>query len=161
MSLKPWLCFTFSKIIIKLIIYINLQGTGTDPSRARATTRRISCASPSTTRIKMGSSLWWKSRSRKINFSTLYRVSHLVIVDLGLVDFDLSVPPFCLAAKPLQSNSRQPWQSREDSGTMKIQVDQTKSTTRWDALHFVKHKWDRPTERFSHSVAMFCYFFLH
>ena len=39
-----------------------------------------------------------------------HRVSHLVI-DLGLVDLDLSVPPFCPAARPLLPNSHQLRQS--------------------------------------------------
>ena len=36
-----------------------------------------------------------------------YRVSHLVI-DVGLVDFDFSVPPFCPAAKPLLPSAQFP-----------------------------------------------------
>ena len=43
-----------------------------------------------------------------------YRVSHLVI-DLSLVDFDLSVPPFCPAAVPLLPNSHHPRQILADS----------------------------------------------
>ena len=64
----------------------------------------------------------------------LYRVSHLLVIDLGLVDFDLSVPPFCPAAKPLLPNSHQPRQSWADSGTIKIQVNINKSTTRCPVL---------------------------
>ena len=36
-----------------------------------------------------------------------YRVIHM-LVDLGLVDFDLGVPPSCPAAQPLLLNSHQP-----------------------------------------------------
>ena len=54
----------------------------------------------------------------------LYRVSHL-LVDLGWVDLDFSVPPSCIAAQPLLPNSHQPRQNRADSGTLKIQVNPT------------------------------------
>ena len=63
-----------------------------------------------------------------------YRVSHLVIA-LGLVDFDLSVPPFCPAANTLLPNSHQPRQSWADSGTIQFEVNQIKSTTRCDTLY--------------------------
>ena len=53
----------------------------------------------------------------------MYRVSHLVI-DLGWVDFDMSFPPFCSAAKPLLPNSHQPRQNWADSGTITIEVNQ-------------------------------------
>ena len=69
---------------------------------------------------------------RKQRTNQLYRVSHLVI-DMGLVDFDLSVPPFCPHAKPLLPNFHQSRQSWADSGTIKLD-NQTKSTTRWDTL---------------------------
>ena len=52
-----------------------------------------------------------------------------LFIDLGLVDFDLSVQP-----KPLLPNSHQLRQSWADSGTIKIKVNQTKSTTRLEAL---------------------------
>ena len=55
------------------------------------------------------------------------RLSHLDI-DLGLVDFDLSVQP-----KPLLPNSHQLRQSWADSGTIKIHVNQTKSMTLYRA----------------------------
>ena len=63
----------------------------------------------------------------------MYRVSHL-LMDLGLVDFDLGVPPSCPAAQPLLPNSHQPKQIRADSGTLKILVNPTQSTSRWDTL---------------------------
>ena len=56
--------------------------------------------------------------------------------DLVVVDFDLSVPPFCPAAKPLLPNYHQPRQSWASNGTIKFQVNQTKSTTRWDYLYY-------------------------
>ena len=61
------------------------------------------------------------------------RVSQL-FVGLGWVDFDLGVPPSCPAAQPLLPNSHQPNQNRADGGTLKIQVDPTQSTSRWDTL---------------------------
>ena len=63
----------------------------------------------------------------------VYRVSHLVI-DLGLVDFDLGVPPFCPAAKPLLPNShypRQSWaveQSKSKSTKLSLGPDGTPCT---------------------------------
>ena len=55
---------------------------------------------------------------------------------LGLVDFDLGVPPSCpaaqLAAQPLLPYSHQ---TRQNSGTLKIQVNPTQSTSRWDTLY--------------------------
>ena len=36
------------------------------------------------------------------DYQILYRESHYhLVIDLGLVDFDMSVPPFCPAAEPL------------------------------------------------------------
>ena len=59
----------------------------------------------------------------------VYRVPHL-LVDLGWVDFDLGVPPSCPLAQPLLPNSNQPRQNWADSGTLKIQVNPTQSTSR-------------------------------
>ena len=53
-----------------------------------------------------------------------YRVVHL-FVDLGWVDFELSVPPSCPSAQPLLPNSHQAIQNWADSGTLKIQVSLT------------------------------------
>ena len=53
-------------------------------------------------------------------FDALYRVCHLVI-DLGLVDFDMNVLQYCPSVKPLLRNSHQPMQSWADS------VEQSKS----------------------------------
>ena len=59
----------------------------------------------------------------------VYRVIHLV-VDLGLVEFDLGVPPSCPSAQPLLPNSHQPKQNWADSVTLKIQVNPFQSTSR-------------------------------
>ena len=53
-----------------------------------------------------------------------YRVN-LVVVDLGWVDFDLDVPPFCLAAQPILPNSHLPKQNWAENGTLKIKVNLT------------------------------------
>ena len=58
-----------------------------------------------------------------------------MIVDLGWVDFDLCVSPSCPVAQLLLPNSHQPTQSWAHSGTLKIQVNLTHSTFRWDALY--------------------------
>ena len=68
--------------------------------------------------------------------TTLYRSSH-VLVDLGWVDFDFSVPPSCLVAQPLLPNSHQPKHSQADSGTLEIQVNKTQSQLTWHTLYFV------------------------
>ena len=54
----------------------------------------------------------------------MYRVIHL-LVDLGWVDFDLGVPPYCPAAQLLLPNSHQPKQNWSDGGTTKIKVNPT------------------------------------
>ena len=59
-----------------------------------------------------------------------YRVSHLV-GDLGWVDFDFSVPPYFTLVQPLLLNSHQPKQSRADSGTLEIQVNQSFARIGW------------------------------
>ena len=48
-----------------------------------------------------------------------YRVAHLV-ADLGWVDFDFSVQPYCTLFQPLLPNL--PKQNWADNGTLKIQV---------------------------------------
>ena len=50
-------------------------------------------------------------------FYLQYRVAHLV-GDLGLVDFDFSVPPFCPLLQHLFPNSHQAKGKRADSGTL-------------------------------------------
>ena len=46
-----------------------------------------------------------------------YRVGLVVVVvDLGWVEFDLDVPPFCLAAQPIQPHSHLPKQNFTDGG---------------------------------------------
>ena len=64
----------------------------------------------------------------------IYSVSHMV-VDLGWVDIDLGVPPSCPASQPLLPNSQEPKQTLADSGSLKIQVNPTQSTSRWDTLY--------------------------
>ena len=63
-----------------------------------------------------------------------YRVSH-VLLDLGWVDFYFRVPPSCPTVQPLLPNSHQPRQNQADSGTLKIQVNQTQSTGTWVDLY--------------------------
>ena len=63
----------------------------------------------------------------------IYRASH-VLVDLGWVEFDFRVPPSCPVYQPPLPNSHQPTQNRADSGTLKIHVKPTQSTSTWDAL---------------------------
>ena len=59
-----------------------------------------------------------------------------MLVDLGLVDFDLNVPQSCLATYPLPPFLHYPSYSGADSGgTLKIQGNQTQSRSRWDTLH--------------------------
>ena len=65
-----------------------------------------------------------------------YRMSHL-LVNLGLLDFDLGVPQSCPAAQPLLPNSHQPRQNRADSAALKIQINPTQSTSRCDTLYTV------------------------
>ena len=65
---------------------------------------------------------------RLMSNAFVYRVSHL-LVDLGLVDFDLGVPPSYPAAQPFLPNSHQPRQNGADSGTLKIQVNPTSPRT--------------------------------
>ena len=64
----------------------------------------------------------------------IYWVSYL-LVDLGWVDFDLGVSPSSPAAQTLLQNSHQPMQNRADSGTLKVEVNPTPSTSRWDTLY--------------------------
>ena len=56
-------------------------------------------------------------------------------MDLGWVDFDLGVPPSCLAAQSLLPNFQQPKQNWADSRMLKIQVYPTQSTSRWGILY--------------------------
>ena len=58
-------------------------------------------------------------------------MSHQV-VDLGLVEFDLSVPPSCTAAQPLLPSSHWPRHNWADNGTFKLQFNPTQSMTRWE-----------------------------
>ena len=71
-----------------------------------------------------------KRIERCAKFHGLYRASH-ALVDLGWVEFDFGVPP---AAQPLLPESHQPRQNQADSGTLKIQVNKTQSTSTWDTL---------------------------
>ena len=64
-----------------------------------------------------------------------FKVSHL-LVDLGSVDFDLGVLPSGHAAQPLLPNYHLPM-NWADSGALKIQVNPTQSTSRWDILYTV------------------------
>ena len=64
----------------------------------------------------------------------IYWVSYL-LVDLGWVDFDLGVSPSSPAAQTLLQNSHQPMQNWADSGTLKVEVNPTPSTSRWDTLY--------------------------
>ena len=58
-----------------------------------------------------------------------------MLVDLGWVDFDFSVPLSCPVAQPLLPNSHQPRQNWADGGTLEIHVSKTQSTSTWDALY--------------------------
>ena len=87
----------------------------------------------------------WDLQAAMICFEVVlhqYRVIHLV-VDLGLVDFDLSVPPSCPTAQPLLPNSHQPRQNWADSGTLKTKVKPTKSASRLitQYAHFIPAIW--------------------
>ena len=59
---------------------------------------------------------------------------HLIVI-LGWVDFNLTVPSSYPGTKPLLPNSHQALLSEACSGTLKMQVYQTHSMTRWDALY--------------------------
>ena len=73
-------------------------------------------------------------------------MSHLVM-DLGLVDFDLNVPPFCPAAWPLLPNSHQLRHSWADSGTITIQVNPTQVPDQMGhPVHKVSAKFSRQGE---------------
>ena len=61
---------------------------------------------------------------QKCTHVQVHRVIHLPY-DLGWVDFDLGVPPSCLAAHPLLPNSNQPRRNWADSGIPKIPVNPT------------------------------------
>ena len=63
-----------------------------------------------------------------------------MLMDLGLVDFDLGVPLFCPAAPLLLSNSHLPRQNWADSGTVKIPVNPTQSTSRWNTLYMYRSR---------------------
>ena len=52
----------------------------------------------------------------------IYRVN-LVVVDLGLIDFDLDDPSFCPNAQPVLPNSHLPKQNWAGSGMTKFKVN--------------------------------------
>ena len=81
-----------------------------------------------------------RGSEQKCNFviqkDSYYRVSQVVIA-LGLADFDLDATPSCPAAQPLLPIFHSPTQNQTDSGTIKIQDNQNKFTTTWDALQLL------------------------
>ena len=62
-----------------------------------------------------------------------YSGSH-VLVNFGLVDFIFDVLPSLPAAQPILPNSHQPRQIWTESNPFEIQINSTKSTSRWDTL---------------------------
>ena len=65
----------------------------------------------------------------------------------GWIDFDSGVPPSCPTAQPLLKNSSQTRQNFSYSGALKIQVNPTQSTSRWDSLYICAFFVARPSSR--------------
>ena len=63
---------------------------------------------------------------------------------LGWIDFDLGVPPSCLAAQPIHSNSHQRRQNRSESGTLKVQDNPSQAHEQIG--HPVQFFWGRREE---------------
>ena len=55
-------------------------------------------------------------------------------MDLGWVDFDLDVPPCCLAAQPVLPISHQPRQNQAEGGSAKIKFNPAQVRQEMDHL---------------------------
>ena len=88
--------------------------------------------------------LLWTNTDLFIELELLSRVIHL-LRDLGRVEFDSDVPPYCPAAQPLLPNSHQPKQNWADGGTTKIKVNPTQISEQMNhqilahKKHHIKH----------------------